>query len=550
MPMSSNTDTTSTPSEGDDQRRSRHNQPGGRGHHGRGGGGGRGRGGDRRGQNSQGRGNQRFRGATSEIAEYTFGIHEGYTGAKRYTDNIKQLKIQTYAHCSTDVGALFGKNPETPTVAKPDPLTENQKKDEMEKELYKLALREYVEQSRKLKQDVKKMYAVILGQCTEAMINKLKAIEDYEKFNDNADSARLLQEIRRITYLSDEKEDPFMSAATTGSSKLYKMVQDRETVTTYHDTWSNMAEVVRQKGGGFVNNRLIKTVLESHGKILSTIVAKKLMEDTFLDKSEHKQYIKAKAKAENKYLASLFIKGLSGQKYSKMKEDELANQCSWGSNKYPADITAAYEMAMNYKNADGNRRDRQRAGQGLEGLLFSQNDGGRGTGNQQAVAGTDGRTWYNTVCYHCNQPGHRSAQCPERARDDGNADEGGANEQEQNSGASHFTRSEMENEEDEISETTTDINTQEVGEYGLTFSQMVKRQKGEVDQDWILLDSQSTHSIFSNGSLLTNIRHCGHTGLTMYSKGGSQHTVMIGDYEPLGITVWYNKDSLANILSM
>ena len=36
----------------------------------------------------------------------------------------------------------------------------------------------------------------------------------------------------------------------------------------------------------------------------------------------------------------------------------------------------------------------------------------------------------------------------------------------------------------------------------------------------------------------------------MYSNGGSQHTVMIGNYEPLGLTVRYNEHSLANILAM
>ena len=227
-------------------------------------------------------------------------------------------------------------------------------------------------------------------------------------------------------------------------------------------------------------------------------------------------------------------------------KDKLANQFSWGSNKYPSDITAAYDMAMNYKSTDNGHRDRQRNRSGLDGLSFSQNDNGRSTGNQQAVPGTDGRTWYNTVCYQCGQPGHKAALCPESTGGDNTGGENG-NGQEQ-SGVSHFMRAE--NNKCNPSEARDDTETQEVGEYRITFSQMVKRQKGEVDQNWILLDSQSTHSIFSNGSLLTNIRHCGHTGLRMYSNGGSQHTVMIGDYEPLGLTVWYNKDSLANILAM
>ena len=42
----------------------------------------------------------------------------------------------------------------------------------------------------------------------------------------------------------------------------------------------------------------------------------------------------------------------------------------------------------------------------------------------------------------------------------------------------------------------------------------------------------------------------GHGGWTMHSNGGTQTTVLIGDYEPLGLTVWYNPDSLVNILSL
>ena len=187
-----------------------------------------------------------------------------------------------------------------------------------------------------------------------------------------------------------KKEDPFMSAATT-ASKLYKLVQERESVTTYYDSWSNMAEVVKQKGGGFVNEKLIKTVLSEDRTSLSANVARKLQEGKHLDESKHKQYVRARAKAEDTFLASLFIRGLGGHKYGKLK-DELANQCSWGSNKYPNDITAAYKMVMNCKSTNSSRRDHQRNGNGLDGLSFSQNDYGRNTGNQQAVAGTDGRT--------------------------------------------------------------------------------------------------------------------------------------------------------------
>ena len=107
---------------------------------------------------------------------------------------------------------MFGKNPETPMITKPTALTPAQKADETEVELYKFALWEYVEQSCKQKQDIKKMYAVILGQCTDAMMNKLKALDEYDEINDEANCTKLHREIRKITYLSDKKEDLFMSA--------------------------------------------------------------------------------------------------------------------------------------------------------------------------------------------------------------------------------------------------------------------------------------------------------------------------------------------------
>ena len=103
--------------------------------------------------------------------------------------------------------------------------------------------------------------------------------------------------------------------------------------------------------------------------LLGANVATKLDKGKHLDENEHKRYIRARGKAEEKNLASLFIKGLSRHKYRKLK-DELSNQCSCGNNNYPQDITAAYEMALNYHNTDNNRRDRFRNNNALMGYCL------------------------------------------------------------------------------------------------------------------------------------------------------------------------------------
>ena len=82
------------------------------------------------------------------------------------------------------------------------------------------------------------------------------------------------------------------------------------------------------------------------------------------------------------------------------------------------------------------------------------------------------------------------------------------------------------------------------------FAYMMAQAGGDpgLDPNWILLDSQSTISVFKNKSMLTNVRRSGHV-IRALTNGGHQDSDMIGDFPNLG-EVWYNKDSMANILSL
>ena len=69
-----------------------------------------------------------------------------------------------------------------------------------------------------------------------------------------------------------------------------------------------------------------------------------------------------------------------------------------------------------------------------------------------------------------------------------------------------------------------------------------------IDPNWILLDSQSTISVFCNPAMLENIRKSDRV-LRAITNGGHQDSDMISDFPNLG-EVWYNERSIANILSL
>ena len=82
----------------------------------------------------------------------------------------------------------------------------------------------------------------------------------------------------------------------------------------------------------------------------------------------------------------------------------------------------------------------------------------------------------------------------------------------------------------------------------LRVATLMSQNKGKLDPNWILLDSQSTVDLFCNAALLNNLRVV-RTTLKIRCNAGEMTTNMVGDLNGYG-TVWYHKKGIANILSL
>ena len=138
------------------------------------------------------------------------------------------------------------------------------------------------------------------------------------------------------------------------------------------------------------------------------------------------------------------------------------------------------------------------------------------------------------TCFSCNSQGHYASVCPAAV---GTTNLDTTIGEKTDAGQQGDVLGNDNEEDDDDDESNNSL-------YGCTFATSADN---EIPNTWILLDSQSTVSIFRNKSFLRNIR-TSPTKLVVDTNGGKQVSSMIGNLKNFG-PVWYNPGSIANILS-
>ena len=515
----------------------------------RGGGRGRGRRGSGRGRGDRsgsGRGNENprfgnktgFKGNTDGMKGNVFQCPGENTDKQQFLKTVGVLKehIEKTFKFPQDVATICTTH-EIGEVKMPATITKKEYEEDMSKKmLWEIDMKTYKKRVDELESNKRAIYAIVWGQSSPSMQSKLESLKDYARKSIECDCVWLLKEIMGITHQFEGTRNIFLSLDDAWSNYYALRQESSQTLNEYLKIFQSMVQVLEHYGAG----------LGAEGPYQESVMRQVKMDavasSTIVTTEEMKKL--AIAAAKKKCVAIAFLKRADRKRYGGLWND-LENSFTRGLDQYPEDLTGAYNLLLSYK-AHPNFQVRktnevQVADESVTAMTFLQN----GT----VVPGTDGVTHARTKCYSCNSHGHYASDCPTENQGTKAVQllqtDSDAKDTEQPY-RSEFTFMHIGQEVKMNDEETVAYNQHE-DMFGYAFNQNESRYD-IIPSDWILLDSQSTVSVFKNKELLDNIRQS-KKRLIVYTNGGTQTSTEMGTVKIFG-DVWFNKDSLAYILSM
>ena len=383
-----------------------------------------------------------------------------------------------------------------------------------------------------LESNMASAYALIQGQCNDAMLEKVRAQGNYEVVHRARDPVGLLDLIRSVMYQYDSRKCRAMAIIemTDNMVSQGRHMSDAE----YLEKFRTKLSVIESAGG---------TINMHSGLLTDELVAAGITRAN----ATQAEMTDARRAARGRWEAACFLSRSDQHRYGKLVQ-ELANDFNKGRDCYPASLTEAYEMMLH----DDRGHDNRAPAHGNPGVSFNTVGAGPVTATK---AQPNPRP--DITCSRCNRTGHFANKCAEVNALNGTvlairevADDVVAVP---TSGEGSVTGTALANvrydEGDQYGfQFLNDGDVQQLND-GVLHSQHKAATGQPVPSSWILLDNQSTVDVFSNGALLRNIRKSG-SSCRISCNAGVVVTELVGDLDGYPNPVWYHPGGIANILSL
>jgi hypothetical protein len=218
----------------------------------------------------------------------------------------------------------------------------------------------------KLKDSLKKGYAMVYDQCSQEVQDNLKSTDNWERMRKEQSLHKLIQKIQQVCVgFDDHKQEVFNLVQALKMLFLYTQ-GEKDTMEEFRRNFQNLWEMVEAFGGSpGVHKGLVDGLLSNMSRV----------------KAVHKPTDQEIAKAEDDSCeavkAALLVSGADKRRYGKLK-DKLANNYLLGSDQYPDTFEKAMRILGNYQV--GKTSMPFRASHNDTGVVFIQRGGQGGQG--------------------------------------------------------------------------------------------------------------------------------------------------------------------------
>jgi hypothetical protein len=378
--------------------------------------------------------------------------------------------------------------------------------------IWETSMKTYMKRVDLLESNNRAIYTIDWGQCSPMMQSKVESLDAFESKSSTCDCIWLLKEIQGITHRFEGTRNVFISLDDAWSNYYCGCRQEhKQTLHEYLKDFQGLVQVLEHYGAA----------LGAEGPYQDSVKAQVRKDKPGLTTAEYNK--RAVVAAKQKYVAIGFLKRADRKRYGGLWSD-LENQFTQGTDDYPSNLTGAYNLLLDYTappSQQYGRRKNRAEEEEISGITFLQ--------SSAPVPGTNGATHERIKCYNYQNTGHYASTCPQETQD-----------QQGVQLLQVVQDSILTAVEDPYVSEFTFLQVEEVPD-DFTFHQSNTCYK-IIPNIWILLDSQSTVSVFKNGHLLLNIR-ASNKKLRVHTNGGVQISSLVGMIKNFE-DVWFNADSL------
>ena len=434
---------------------------------------------------------------------YSVGVvlalrHERFKHKGVYTSFVDQVRtyiLENYDNVSDILTILDQLTDPKSDIEKTEPkdLEGKDVNSEVKKWKKQAEVRKYFQRLTDLENNQEKLYGLVWGQCSNRLQELIKADEEFEEKSRAYDYIWLLKKCKMILSGVDEQ-----------ANKYSTLIKALTSLCTIRQGESESNDSFRKRVDAYVLT--LKLLGGEHILWSPQLIKSNNKKDPSKDEIEVE---------EDKFKAMLMILRADHIRYGALQES-LFQGVYKGRNDFPQTITKAYDLLQHIASEVPSYTRTQSTGRRCFGLgrgsnrsftnvTFTQ----RTSSNDDVVTGIDRKVFPCIMCHNCGKKGHFRDKCNVVA------------------GKAKQTK--------------------------VTLAHFTLTQKGLeiINKDWVLLDTGLTVSVFCNKDLVHNIWDCKlGQGITVITNGGSQSFHQEAEAKLLPITVHFNEDSLANILSL